>query len=267
MKRQRETRSVIVGVVAAFACALTLAVGLGLLLSPFLMHNGPTGIDQHVTDWFAGQRTHTWTHVMWRVTWLGSSVVVIPITVITTIGLGWVHRGRLAAFVVATVAGAALLNLLAKDIIGRNRPPVAVRLQHPHASSFPSGHSTQAAATYVAIGIVILALTRARGTRLITWTILAGAVIAVGVSRVYLGVHWTTDVIAGWIVGTAWALGGAFAFGFPGPQQPADAGPCATFFATRSPHPAPPARIPARGLERVLQRRRDGAVEVGFDLP
>jgi Membrane-associated phospholipid phosphatase len=193
------------------------------LLSPFLVHNGPTGIDQHITDWFAGRRTTTWSHVMGRVTWLGSSVVVIPITVLTTIGLGWAHRGRLAAFVVVTVTGAALVNSLAKDFVGRNRPPAAVRLQHPHASSFPSGHSTQAAATYVALGIVILVLTRSRVTRVISWTLLIGIVIAVGVSRVYLGVHWTTDVIAGWIVGTAWTLGVACAFGLLAPQRAAGA--------------------------------------------
>jgi len=223
IEQPRENRSVVLGVVVAFACTLTIAISLGLLLSPFFVHNGPTGIDQHIAEWFAGRRTPMWTHVMWRITWLGSSIVVMPITALTAIGLWWTHRGRLATFLVVTVVGAALLNSLAKDVVGRNRPPVATRLQQPHASSFPSGHSTQAAATYVALGIVILVLTRSRATRVVAWTIVTGAVIAVGVSRVYLGVHWTTDVIAGWIVGTAWTLGVTCAFGSLTPKRTAEA--------------------------------------------
>ncbi|MGZ6897095.1 MAG: phosphatase PAP2 family protein [Acidimicrobiia bacterium] len=201
-----------------FLAVLVLAVGLSLMLSPFMAHHGSTGLDQRVLDWFATRRTDGWNHVMWRISWVGSSVVIAPVTVAATIGLLAARRLRVAFFLVVTVAGAAWLNALAKDAVGRSRPPAAGWLQHADASSFPSGHSTAAAATYVALGIVVALLTRSPVLRAVAWTLLGAIVLAVGISRVYLGVHWATDVVAGWLVGTTWAVGVANAVGLVRPH-------------------------------------------------
>ena len=94
------------------------------------------------------------------VTWLGSSAVVIPLAIVVVVALLIGRRRWLALFVALAVGGASLLSVLAKDVIGRDRPPVDIRLQQAHSSAFPSGHSTQAAATYFALAIVVTVLTR-----------------------------------------------------------------------------------------------------------
>ena len=105
------------------------------------------------------------------------------------------------------MSGASLLSALAKDVIGRDRPPVDLRLQQPHSSSFPSTHSTQAAATYFALAIVVTVLSRSRPVRAVTWIAATLIVVLVGVSRVYLGMHWATDVLGGWLLGGVWVAG------------------------------------------------------------
>ena len=80
-------------------------------------------------------------------TWLGSSAVLIPLAVLVVAALLMGRRPWLALFVALAVGGASLLSVLVKDVIERDRPPVDLRLQEPHSSSFPSAHSTQVAAT------------------------------------------------------------------------------------------------------------------------
>jgi membrane-associated phospholipid phosphatase len=119
---------------------------------------------------------------------------------------GWCwYRGRRADAVLAIVAmagSAALFNVL-KDLFGRPRPPIADRLVNVGNESLPSGHATM---SIVVIGtIVVLAWT---GRSVMTRAVLVVAAVvwvgAVGATRVYLGVHWFSDVVAGWLVGAAW---------------------------------------------------------------
>ena len=202
-----DSRRVAFGVAIAFGVAFTLTAGLGFLLELFWSSDGSTGFDSDVTRWFVGHRTPTWTDAMRGLTWLGSSVVVVPLAIAVVIALLIDRRRRVALFVALAVSGASLLSALAKYVIGRDRPPVNVRLQQTHSSSFPSGHSTQAAATYVALAIVVMILSNSRVLRAVTWTAAMLIVLLVGVSRVYLGMHWATDVLGGWLLGGLWVAG------------------------------------------------------------
>ena len=202
-----DPRRVAFGVAIAFAVAFTLTVALGFLLELGWASDGSTAFDSEVTRWFVDHRTPTWTDAMRVVTWLGSSAVVIPLAIVVVVALLIGRRRWLALFVALAVGGASLLSVLAKDVIGRDRPPVDIRLQQSHSSAFPSGHSTQAAATYFALAIVVTVLSQSRALRAVTWTAATLIVFLVGVSRVYLGMHWATDVLGGWLLGSLWVAG------------------------------------------------------------
>ncbi len=206
-----DARRVVFGVAIAFAVAFTLTVVLGFLLERVWASDGSTAFDSEVTRWLVNHRTPAWTDAMRILTWLGSSAVVIPLVIVVAVALLIGRQRWLALFVALAVSGASLLSTLAKDVIGRDRPPVDIQLQQPHSSSFPSGHSTQAAATYVALAIAITVLSHSRVVRAVTWTASTLIVVVVGVSRVYLGMHWTTDVLGGWLLGSVWVAGLAVA--------------------------------------------------------
>lgn len=147
------------------------------------------------------------------VTWLGSTAAIVPITAVIAIALACCQRWRLVTFLVVRSTGGWLLGHVAKQVLGRERPPLPLRLEHPGGSAFPSGHATQAAATYLAIAFVAAALSGTRATRLAACAAAIAIAVAVGISRVYLGVHWATDVMAGWLLGTIWVVGAQVGFG------------------------------------------------------
>jgi membrane-associated phospholipid phosphatase len=197
----------VVGTAIAFCVAFAPTVALGFLLELGWSSDGSTGFDSDVTRWFVDHRTPTWTDAMRVLTWLGSSAVVFPLAIVVVVALLIGRRRWVALFIALAVGGASLLSALAKDVIGRDRPPVDIRLQQAHSSSFPSGHSTQAAATYFALAIVVTVLSQSRALRAVTWTAATLIGFLVGVSRVYLGMHWATDVLGGWLLGSLWVAG------------------------------------------------------------
>jgi membrane-associated phospholipid phosphatase len=198
-----ELRRVSLGVAVAFA----LVVVLGVLLKRVWAPDGSTAFDLEVTRWFMDHRAPTWNDAMRIVTWLGSGAVVISVAVVVVVALLVSSRRRVGFFVVLAVGGASLRSVLTKQVVSRERPPVGIQLQHPHGSAFPSGHSTQAAATYLALAIVVTVLSQSRVFHAVAWTAATLIVLLVGMSRVYLGVHWATDVLGGWLVGSVWVTG------------------------------------------------------------
>ena len=184
---------------------------LGVLLERVSASDGSTHVDSEITRWLVDHRTPTCTDAMRFVTWLGSSAVVFPLAILVGVGLFMGRRRWLVLFIALAVGGASLLSVLAKDVTGRDRPPVDIRLQRAHSSAFPSGHSTQAAATYFALVIVVTVLCQSRPLRIMTWSAATLIVFLVGVSGVYLGMHWATDVLGGWLLGSLWVAGLAVA--------------------------------------------------------
>lgn len=130
------------------------------------------------------------------------------ITLITAASLGYLilrRKYRIALLLIVTVSGSLILSLALKSGFDRPRPDLVPHKSYVYTQSFPSGHSMLSAVTYLTLGAL---LARVQKKRLLKAYILILAILLaflVGVSRVYLGVHWPTDVLAGWTAGAAWA--------------------------------------------------------------
>lgn len=161
-------------------------------------------IDQQVLRWVLEHRSDALTAAFRAVTVLGTVGVVVFVVAGCAALLASRRRPDLALALVVSAAGTWLTVNALKLSIRRPRPPEVVRLVHASGWSFPSGHAGQATATWLALGIVVGLVATRRWQK--ATSIAVGAVLAllVGVSRVYLGVHWMTDVLVGWLVGVAW---------------------------------------------------------------
>lgn len=123
--------------------------------------------------------------------------------------LGWLllrGRYRTALFILVATAGGMVLGHGLKTIYGRERPTVVPHLSEEKSLSFPSGHSMQSSVVYLTLGALLARSVPRRREKIYLVFAAAFLSVLVGVSRVYIGVHYPTDVLAGWSAGTAWAL-------------------------------------------------------------
>jgi undecaprenyl-diphosphatase len=115
------------------------------------------------------------------------------------------RRPRAALFVLLTLGGGQLLLSLLKLAVDRPRPEIVSHLVEVLTLSFPSGHAMGAALTYGTLAALACRFAPGRASRICLWAVAVLATLLVGISRVYLGVHWPSDVLAGWCAGAAWA--------------------------------------------------------------
>jgi len=187
---------------------LALVGGCGLviakLLDDVLGTDGATRLDPRILSWAVEHRSDGLTTVARLVTHLGDPLVVTAVAVASVVGLLVARRGWLAVFLVGSMVGAAITTTLTKVVVGRPRPPELLWLTRASGAAFPSGHATQSVACYSALAVVGWVLVHRGPARA---AVASGAVMiaaAVGASRVYLGVHWPSDVLCGWAVATLW---------------------------------------------------------------
>jgi undecaprenyl-diphosphatase len=136
------------------------------------------------------------------------STLVLGLILLAVVGYLLLARKRAAAWLMlGSVVSGVVLNNLLKFGFARPRPDLVTPAVRVFTASFPSGHATMSAITYLTLG-ALLARTHSELRMRIFFMTLAGLLtVLVGVSRVYLGVHYPTDVLAGWCIGTAWAMG------------------------------------------------------------
>jgi len=148
-----------------------------------------------------------WLQIMFRdITPLGGYAVVMLIS-LAVIGYLLMDGKRGAAlWVLVSVSGGAVISNLLKLAIERPRPDLVARLVEVNTSSFPSGHATLAAVTYLTLGALLSRVEARRRAKIYVLMVAVVLTVLIGVSRIYLGVHWPTDVLAGWCVGAAWAM-------------------------------------------------------------
>jgi len=137
---------------------------------------------------------------------LGGYGILSTITILVTTFLHLERRPARAHFVVVVIVAGYSLSMTLKALIARPRPDIVPWLSHVHSSSFPSGHSMMSAVVYLSLGLMLSDLTSRRLVK--TFVVVAPLTISalVGFSRVYMGVHYPTDIVVGWWLGISWSL-------------------------------------------------------------
>ena len=191
-------------ILLAWACLTGILIAAGVWVTHSSSVNG---FDRHVTSVVVAHRTPVLDSVMKAVTWLGSWVALVATGIFLVV---LVVRRRLpmaAVFLAAVVwAGESGGVTLAKHVVHRSRPPQDVRLVSAHGWSWPSGHTAVAIVVFTILALVVTAIAPSPTYRAFAWALGTLAVIAVAFSRVELGVHWSTDVIASTIFVAAWLM-------------------------------------------------------------
>lgn len=137
---------------------------------------------------------------------LGSTAVSTSVVVVVGLFLLITRRRRHALLVAACGIGTGVAILLLKGIVGRDRPDIIAKLELVGGYSFPSGHTFMASAIYPLLAFLVADLVDERRSKVFVFGVAALIMLIVGFSRVYLGVHYPTDVLAGWGFGLAWAI-------------------------------------------------------------
>ena len=197
---------------AAIIVLVVGGVGFALLLVMIRSHWGLAAFDLSASRFGAKNASTTSTMVLRDLSQLGGAYIVIPLAIL----IGVVETRRLRSpsvfgFLLVVVAGQFLVSSLTKSLVGRARPNID-RLAGFSGSSFPSGHATTAAACLAAFALVIGHRRSAR-LRALLAGVAVGLAVAVALSRVWLGVHWLTDVLGGLVLGWMWFTLSSIAFG------------------------------------------------------
>ena len=137
---------------------------------------------------------------------LGGFGALTFFTAATVGGLALARKGRTALTTLGAIVGGLLLGLALKALFDRARPDLVPHGSYVSTSSFPSGHSMLSAVTYLTLGAVLARVQTTRLLKIYVISLAAFLTFLVGASRVYLGVHWPSDVLAGWCAGVVWSL-------------------------------------------------------------
>ena len=211
MTGDRAQRRFGVRAVVAFGCALVFAV-LAALVRSAVRAGAAGGSGRRCQLHGFALRHSGFTSLMRLVSDLGSTLAWLVI--LTPVVVWLIHRRllKLAAFVAVTAVGSSLLNNLIKLLVGRARPHLTDPVAVAAGKSFPSGHSQAAIVGYAILVAVFLPAVR-RGRR--AWLVVPAVllVLLIGFSRIALGVHYLSDVIGAYLIGTVWFIGMASAFG------------------------------------------------------
>lgn len=183
--------------------ALTLAMHLGYL----------TGFDdailrfpRQIEDFSILRGGAKFAQAVSDITALGGLTVLFSLTVVVC--LFFIFRGdrALAVILASSVLTGWMLSASIKILVARGRPEIVPHLIPVHDASFPSGHALVSAVTYLTLGTLIAAVQERRCVKIYVMTVAISLTGLIGLSRIVLGVHFPSDVIAGWLIGAAWSM-------------------------------------------------------------
>ena len=209
LRLAQEKADTLIGALGIFLIAglLVAMIGVGVFLSlASHVQSGKTqAFDDAVIRWMGAHHTHGLDTIMVEVTALGTGTVVMMIVAVAALFLVLTSHKYSAILLLASTAGGIVLNGVLK--LGFNRPRPAIFLPEVHtvSSSFPSGHAMSAAIVYSTVAYLAARLHKRRWARWLVMTTAFVVIALISISRLYLGVHYPSDVVAGLAIGLAWA--------------------------------------------------------------
>ena len=193
--------SLVIGLAAAVGALLFFA-----WLTSEVLEGETTHFDTVTRDFVHQFATPTLTATMRGISFIGSSAFLTTATVVMFIWFMSRHWRRDAYLFGITMLGAAILNTTLKLTFKRPRPVPFFDLLPPESFSFPSGHSLASFCFFGALATILAARIRNRAIHVIVWSVSGMMVLLIGLSRVYLGVHYATDVVAGYAAALIWIM-------------------------------------------------------------
>jgi len=194
-------RPLLVGVFIALPCLLAFFE----LAEDFAMSAKVAAFDAGASGFVHGWRSPRLTPFFIGVTTLANAPTVWVVAALVVIALLWARRGRAALLVLLAVACGSVFGAIAKVDLARQRPPIDnMLIALPAGFSFPSGHALAGVELYGVLAFLAVRELHSLWSKLLIVAAAVGVALLIGVSRVYLGVHWPSDVLASWLLGGAW---------------------------------------------------------------
>lgn len=203
----RHVRGFWAAIAAFLTVSLVAAIITAFIFGIFadIVREGATQpFDEAVLRWFEARRSPALDDLMMHITTLGDGVVIIMLALVAAVFL-WLTDHRWSVYILLVgMIGGKVLNTLLKAAFDRRRPSVVEWVYEVTSPSFPSGHAMGAFITYGTVAYLVARLEPTPALRRATWLFTMLVIVAIGISRVYLGVHYPSDVFAGFLAGFAW---------------------------------------------------------------
>jgi undecaprenyl-diphosphatase len=191
----------------SFAAVALLGTVFAVILDSVLERDGISAVDDPALSYAVHHRSAVATTVFHAFTRVGDPVPISVLALLGGLALAYAARSRRPLVVTAIAAvGVQALVFGIKALVARPRPVPAYALDTAGGYSFPSGHSTSSLVIFGVLAWLLSARVRPTWARVAVWALAALLVLGVGSSRVYLGVHHPTDVVAAWLLGAAWLV-------------------------------------------------------------
>jgi len=182
--------------------AAVLALFLFAWLGNEMLQGDTQHFDQMIREWVHRYASPGMTSAMNAISLLGYNILIVELAIALAI-FAWLRWRRALLWLAVAMTGSLVLDLTLKYIYHRTRPTAYFGMA-PHSYSFPSGHAMSAFCFYGVLAGLLSARIKSLALRTVVWFVAAALVIAIGISRIYLGVHYPSDVVAGYLAATVW---------------------------------------------------------------
>lgn len=193
-----------------FVVIAPVTIGVGFLVFHVLAHSSIGTTERSFGRWLELHRSKGWNHWTYEATYIGSSIPVVIVAAVVTLILFLRRWGRQSLVLLFGLIVELAVFLTTNYTVRRPRPSIRHIGATPSTYSFPSGHEAAAVVLYGGIAVIVCVATKKLWPKIVVWVLASAMIVAIGLSRIYRGDHYLSDVIAGLLVGAASLYAGLF---------------------------------------------------------